>query len=59
MPYAGKKYFCNNHNLSIENKKLIFGNKSCKGKVDYNIINEEFYLINIHNNICDNKNIKF
>ena len=51
-------YYCNNHRLNTINKKILFNNNPCNGKLEYLKNEENFYLIHMHNDICDNKNVK-
>lgn len=46
-------YYCNNHNLNTNNKKLKFNKQKCPGQLEYNRTNGKFYLIKKHNNLCD------
>ena len=48
-------YYCVNHKHNTPNKKIIFNNKPCNGKIEYNRKNNEFYMIIEHNKICNNK----
>lgn len=46
-------YYCNNHLLNTDNKKNKFHNKPYNGKIEYNGLNDNFYLVQKHNDICD------
>ena len=51
-------YYCNNHRLNTVNKRNIFKNNPCNGKIEYNRKNKNFYLVSSHNNLCDTINFK-
>ena len=46
-------YCCVNHRINTANKKLLFGIYRCNGKIEFNRITEEFFLVRNHNKICD------
>ena len=51
-------YFCVNHRINTANKKLLFGIYRCNGKIEFNQITEEFFLVRNHNKICDKRNLR-
>ena len=51
-------YFCVNHRINTANKKLLFGIYRCNGKIEFNRITEEFFLVRNHNKICDKRNLR-
>jgi len=46
-------YYCNNHLLNTNNKKLKFNNQKCPGQLEYNRAKGTFVLLKRHNAICD------
>ena len=46
-------YYCNNHLLNTQTKKLIFKGNACNGKIEYNRDNNKFFLIHSHNDILN------
>ena len=46
-------YYCNNHLLNTNNKKLKFNNQKCPGQLEYNRAKGTFVLKKRHNAIND------
>ena len=51
-------YYCNNHQLNTDNKRRIFKNQPCNGKIEYHRDSQNFYLVQKHNKICDLMDVK-
>lgn len=48
-------YFCTNHRINTVKKKILFKNNPCNGKIKFNRLDNNFYWLADHNDICDNK----
>ena len=51
-------YYCTNHRINTINKKILFRNNPCNGKIIYYRNENTFILKTDHNNICNNKKPK-
>jgi len=45
-PYKNRIiYYCNNHLINMINKKLLFNNNRCNGKIEYLKNKNNFYIL--------------
>jgi hypothetical protein len=51
-------YYCNNHLLNTQTKKLLFKGNACNGKIKFDRQKQLFYITHSHNAICNNNNPK-
>ena len=50
------RYYCTNHLLNTNTKKIAFKNNPSNGQLEYDRLKNEFYITFEHNNICENNN---
>ena len=51
------RYYCTNHRLNTDNKKLLFGKTPCDGQIEFDRGNNKFYITYEHNMIYNKLNI--
>mgnify|MGYP006873008888 CR=1 FL=1 len=45
--------------INTYNKKLLFGNNKCNGRIYYYRDTNEFYIVTKHNNLCQKKKSQY
>ena len=51
------RYYCTNHRLNTENKRLLFDTNPCNGQIEFDRESNKFYFTYEHNDICNKLNI--